>query len=176
MIHVQWSFCEIAHALNKFWLVGSWFLDTRSSGSIAQWNNFRPIKTLGDILYPGFWLVENCFTMWCICCHWTLFPKINFQPIRTCLTHAQFRRMTVGHVSFHWTCIALHSVYHIHLKMNVPILEWSTKNIFHPLTPTDPCIPAMHILIWCNKLLSSAMPHLLNDLFLVQWLSSYSLS
>ena len=33
MIHVQWSFREIARALNKFWLVESWFLDTRSSDS-----------------------------------------------------------------------------------------------------------------------------------------------
>ena len=45
-IHVQWSFREIVCALNKFWLVESWFLDTRSSGSryIVQWNNFRPIR------------------------------------------------------------------------------------------------------------------------------------
>ena len=45
------------------------------------------------------WLVENRSTVRCICCRWTLYPKINFQSIRTCLTHAQIRRMTVGHVS-----------------------------------------------------------------------------
>ena len=46
MIHVQWSFREIACTLNKFWLVDNWFLGTRSSGSryIAQWNNFLPIR------------------------------------------------------------------------------------------------------------------------------------
>ena len=32
-IHVQRSFRKIACALNKFWLVESWFLDTRSSSS-----------------------------------------------------------------------------------------------------------------------------------------------
>ena len=46
MIHGQLSFCEIACALNKFWLVESWFLEIRSSGSryMARWNNFRPIR------------------------------------------------------------------------------------------------------------------------------------
>ena len=46
MIHVQLSFCEIACALNKFWLVESWFLEIRASGSryMACWNNFRPIR------------------------------------------------------------------------------------------------------------------------------------
>ena len=24
----------------------------------------------------------------CICCHWTMYPKTNFQPIRICLPHA----------------------------------------------------------------------------------------
>ena len=71
---------------------------------------FSTSQTLGDILYPGFWLVENFSTVRCICFHWPLYPQINFQPIRTCLTHAQFRVMTVGHVSFRWTCIVLHSV------------------------------------------------------------------
>ena len=61
---------------------------------------FSTNQMLGDILYPGFWLVENCSTVRCICCHWTLIPKINFQTIRTCLTHTQFCGMTVGHVSF----------------------------------------------------------------------------
>ena len=32
-----------------------------------------------------------------------------YSPV-TCLCHAQIRGMTVGHVSFRWTCIALHSV------------------------------------------------------------------
>ena len=48
MIHVQQSFRETARALhvNKFRLVESWFLDTRSSGNryIPQWNNVRPIR------------------------------------------------------------------------------------------------------------------------------------
>ena len=35
----------------------------------------------------------------------------TFQPIRTCLMHMQICRMTIGHVSFRWTCIALHSVF-----------------------------------------------------------------
>ena len=60
---------------------------------------------LGDILYPVFWLVENRSTVRCICFRWTLYQNINFQPIRTCLRHTQFR------VSFWWTCITLqHSV------------------------------------------------------------------
>ena len=110
MIHVQRSFREIARALNKFWLVESWFLDTKSSGSrcIAQWNNFRPIRIQDTGCLLASWLVKNCSTV--RCCHWTLYPKINFQPIRICLTHAQFCGMTVGHVSLYWTCIALHSV------------------------------------------------------------------
>ena len=32
-----------------------------------------------------------------------------YSPV-TCLRHAQIHGMTTGHVSFHWTCIALHSV------------------------------------------------------------------
>ena len=32
-----------------------------------------------------------------------------YSPV-TCLRHTQIRVMTVGHVSFPWTCIALHSV------------------------------------------------------------------
>ena len=78
--------------------------DTSHSGTIFDH------QMIGDILYPGFWLVENCSTVRCICCHWTLYPKNNFPPIRTCLTHTQFHGMMVGHVSFHWTYIALHSV------------------------------------------------------------------
>ena len=66
----------------------------------VEW--FLTNQTLGDSLYPRFWLVKN---------HSTLSPKINFQPIRTCLTHMQFRGMTLGHVQFRCTCIALHSVY-----------------------------------------------------------------
>ena len=61
-------------------------------------------QTLGDILYPGFWLVKNCSTVRCICFCWTLYPKINFQPIRTC-----FNACTISQ-NDHWTCIALHSV------------------------------------------------------------------
>ena len=60
--------------------------------------------------HPVFWLVENFSTVRCICCHWIFYPKINFQLIRICLTHTQFRWMTVGHVSFHWKCITLHRV------------------------------------------------------------------
>ena len=126
MRHVQRSFHEIACVLNKFWLVESWFLDTRSSGSryIAQWNDFRPIRIQDArpirIQYTGCILASDWLKIiplcgWksfhcAICCHWTLYPNINFQWIRNCLTHAQIRRMTVGHVSFRWTCIALHNV------------------------------------------------------------------
>ena len=39
----------------------------------------------------------------CIWYHRTMYPKINFQSIRICLTHMQICRMIVGHVSFHWT-------------------------------------------------------------------------
>ena len=85
----------------EFWI-------TRSSDSRVE--QFLTNQMLGDILFPGFWLVENCSTVRCICCHWTLYRKINFQPIRTCLTYMQFCGMTIGHVSFHWKCIALHSV------------------------------------------------------------------
>ena len=38
-----------------------------------------------------------------------LVSKSNFQPIRTCLMHTQICGMTVGYVSFSWTCIASHS-------------------------------------------------------------------
>ena len=49
MIHVQRSFREFARALNKFWLVESWCLDTMSN-RINLWtihvtaNDFRPIR------------------------------------------------------------------------------------------------------------------------------------
>ena len=59
---------------------------------------------------PSIWLVENHSSVQWICCRWTLCPNINFQPIRTCYTYAHIRRMTIGHVSFLWTSIALHSV------------------------------------------------------------------
>ena len=61
-IHVQKSF-------RKFWLVESWYLDTRSSGRryIAQQKTNE----------------QQPFTVWCFCCHWTMYPKFNFQPIRT---------------------------------------------------------------------------------------------
>ena len=83
MIHVQWSFREIAHALNKFWLVESWFLDTRSNGSIyiAQGAVFAN-QTLSWILVG-----RKLF-------HCAMF----LLPLDT------------GHVSIRWTCIALHSV------------------------------------------------------------------
>ena len=101
---LQWSFRKIARALNKFQLVDSWFLDTRSSSSryITQWNDFQPTRTL--------------------------YPKINIQPIRTCLMRAQFRRMTFRHVSFRWTCITLHSVHKRTLNLwNVMENNWTVK-------------------------------------------------
>ena len=113
MINVQRSFHEIARALNKLLLAESRFLDTKSSGCryIAQWNNFRPVRIYDTGCLLAFdWSNLNRSTVRCIYCHWTLYPKINIQPIRTCLTHAQIRGMTVGHVSFRWTYIALHSV------------------------------------------------------------------
>ena len=92
------------------------------------WYNVQPHQSLDDTCYserfstnqnpgnrmsPSVWLVENC-SLWHVSskdwCGWTLYPKINIQPIRICLTHAQICGMTVGHVSFRWTCIALHSV------------------------------------------------------------------
>ena len=81
----------------------------------VEWfsNNQNP----GYRISPSLWLVENHSTVWCICCSWTFYPKVNFQPIRTCLTQAQIGGMTVGFVSFRWTCIALHSVYSILLKL-----------------------------------------------------------
>ena len=111
MIHIQQLFREFARALNKFWLVENWFLDTRSSGSrYITVERFSTNQNPGHRISPSVWLVENRSTVWCTCCRWTLYPKINFQPIRACLTHTQFRGITVGHVSFRWTCIALHSV------------------------------------------------------------------
>ena len=95
MIHIQRSFCEFARAFNKFWLVESWFLDMWSSGRsfIAQWTA----------------VVRWLSAVQCICCHWTMFPKINFQPIRICLTHAQIHGMTVEHVSLHSVRCSLRS-------------------------------------------------------------------
>ena len=89
MVHIQRSFREFVCAFNKFWLVESWFFDTWSSGSryITQWK--------AVVRWPS--------AVQCICCHWTMYPKINFQPIRICLTHVQIRGMNVGHVSFLWT-------------------------------------------------------------------------
>ena len=88
-----------------------WYLSNSHSVKLCVCPGYR--------MSPSIWLVENCSTVWCICCDSTLYPKINFQPIRTCLTHAQFRRMTIGHVSFHWTCIAFH---------NVSLLFWHQNN------------------------------------------------
>ena len=109
-IHVQWNdtcptvIPRICMCIKQV-LIG-WKL---IFGYKVQWQQIhRTVER--DLVYPGFWLVENCSTVRCIGCHWTLYPKINFQPIRTCLTRTQFRGMTVGHVPFRWTIIALHSV------------------------------------------------------------------
>ena len=100
MIHVQRLFREIAHG-----------------------NDFRPVRYT---ISPIVWRVENRSTVRRVCCRWTLYPKINFQPIRTCLMHAQIRGTTVGHVSFRWTCIALHSVIKVYiLSLN------SVYGLFH---------------------------------------------
>ena len=104
MIHAQRSFSEIARALSSDWLKVDFWISQK-----VQWQQihrtveqFSTNQALGDILYPRFWLVENFSSMQCICFHWTLYPKINFQPIRTCLTHAQWpldMYHSVGHVS-----------------------------------------------------------------------------
>ena len=94
-------------------------------------------QTLGDILYPGFWLVENRSTVRYICCRWTLYPKIKFQPTRTCLTHAQFRGITVGHVSCCWTCIALHSVLLPMDRLNKSVILISRFRTYHKERPLD---------------------------------------
>ena len=54
----------------------------------------------GYKMSPSVWLVKNHSTVRCICCRWTLYPKINFQPIRSCF-NAQANSQT---------CIALLSV------------------------------------------------------------------
>ena len=107
MIHAKRLFREFARVLTKFWLAENWFLNTRSSDSryIAQWNDFRPIARRHHIS----WIPIGRKSFHCAM-YLLLFPKINFQPIRSCLTYAQFRGMTVGHVSFRWTCIALYGV------------------------------------------------------------------
>ena len=93
------------HVSNKFWLVESWLLvqcpaavDTSHSGMIFDQSGYR--------MSPSAWLVENYSTVLCICHNWTLYPKFTFQPIRTCLTRTQIRGLTIGRVSFRWTCIA----------------------------------------------------------------------
>ena len=89
MVHVQRSFREIARVLNKFWLVESWFLDTRrSNGSryIAQWGNFRQSDTRRH--HVSWILIGRKL----FCCAMFLLP------------------LDPGHVSFRWTCITLHSV------------------------------------------------------------------
>ena len=103
IIHVQQSFGKFAKKLIFGYKV-------KRQQIHCTVERFSANQMLGDILYPGFWLVENCSTLRCICCRWTLYPKINFQRIGTCLTHVQFCGMTVGHLSYRWTCIALHSV------------------------------------------------------------------
>ena len=106
-IHVQWNdtcptviprICVCIKQVLLGWkLIFGYKVQWQQIHRTVEW--FSTNQTLGDFLYPGFWLVENRCTVWCICCHWTLYPKINFLPIRTCLTHVQFRGITVGHVS-----------------------------------------------------------------------------
>ena len=115
-IHVQHSFCEFARALNKFWSVESWFLDTWSSGSsyIAQWKANKQ------------WL----FTVLCICCHWTMYPKNQLSTNQNLLdAHANSRNdrwldtmyHSVGHVSPCIVCI--YSLSMVNPK-NEKGLEW----------------------------------------------------
>ena len=110
----EWYMSNDHSVNNKFWLIESWFLDTRSCGS--RYNRtvklFTTNQTLGHILYPGFWLVENRSTMRCICCRWTLYPKINFQYFLNARTISQNDR---------WTCItiALHSVLSLYKPSDV---------------------------------------------------------
>ena len=66
-------------------------------GRYVTANNFQPIRIQDTGHYrvsPSVWLVENRSTVQRICCRWTLYPKINFQPIRTCSTHALFHGIT----------------------------------------------------------------------------------
>ena len=91
---------------------------------------FSTNQTLGDILYHAFWLVKNRSTVQCICCCWTLYPKIKFQPIRTCLTHAQFRGMTVGH----------HSVGHVLPCIVWCVTHWIDAAVRLSFWPNDFCI------------------------------------
>ena len=85
MIHIQRSCREFARAFNKFSLVESWILVRWSSGSryIVRWK--------AVVRWPS--------AVRCICCHWTMYPKNSFQPIKICLRHAQIRGMTTGIVS-----------------------------------------------------------------------------
>ena len=52
MIHVQRSFREFARAFNKFWLVESWFLDTRSYKVIWQ-QIHRTVEQFSTNQTPG---------------------------------------------------------------------------------------------------------------------------
>ena len=107
MKHLQRPCREFVRAFNKFSLVESWILDRWSSGSryIVRWN--------AVVRWPS--------AVRCICCHWTMYPNNNFQPIRICLPHAQIRGMTIGH------SIALHNV-HLELQRQVTSL-FVNKNI-----------------------------------------------
>ena len=96
MIHIQRSFREFASALDKFWMAESWFL-ILGSVKADTWHRGWPTNT--DIPQCD----VSVFTGSSI-------QKSNFQPIRTCLTHARIPGMTVGYVSYRWTCIVLHSV------------------------------------------------------------------
>ena len=85
--------------------------DTSHSGRPR--NNFWPIRRYQTSCFlVSDWPKIVCWpsTVRCICCYWTLYPKINFQPTKTCLMHTQINGMTVGYISFRWTCITFHSV------------------------------------------------------------------
>ena len=111
MIHDHWSFHEFACALLKFdwlrvdfWIQGPLAADTSCSRTIFDQSDARKHQVSWTLI--GRKLFHCAMYLLPL----DLISKINFQPIRTCLTHAQFHGMTTGHVSFHWTCIALHSV------------------------------------------------------------------
>ena len=46
----------------------------------TEWymSNGHSMNSLGDILYPGFWLVKNRFTVRCICCAASCIQKSTF--------------------------------------------------------------------------------------------------
>ena len=132
MIHVQlslWNCACVKQVLIGWTLIFAYKVQWQQIHRTVE--QFSTNQNPGYTMSPSVWLVENCSIAGCICCHWTLYPKINFQPMRTCLMHMQIQWGAVGHVPFRWNlpCIVCY---------DTPFLDFCRTSNKYPIVSFIP--------------------------------------